>query len=533
VIPAFGVVVAWSVLDLLFNVRYPGPQPTLWYLLPSVDATVLLAAVAVLASRGRRLPRTLVTALAVVVVFVRVFRIADGLVLRYFNRPIELGLDLPTSGEMVRLLRSTVSPPLLALGIVGVLGFLAGCGTLAAWSLRTAERSFVSPRHRMMFAGAAAIALAASPLAPSDRGRGLRWGLFGASAVPRLLDETRRLWQLDGYRRAEIARVRAASDRLRAGRHGLEKLGRANVLLFFIESYGATVLDRPDLARLIAPVYQSTGAALADHGFFVASSLIGSPTYAGRSWLAHETIATGVRVADRVTDAVVQEQRPVTMARLFRDAGYRTLLVHPANTHPELPRWPYDFERVYAAWDFDYRGPSFGFASMPDQYVVDFMHRREVASSPSGLFVEYALISSHAPWNELPAFVEDWSALGDGRLFATRPTIRFPVGWTNLADGSVGYLRSIAYDLRVLEEYVTRFVAGDTLVVILGDHQPVAEVTAGSPSAAVPIHVISRNSAHIDAFVARGYARGMRPPPVAAPPGMETFLPALLADFSR
>jgi hypothetical protein len=533
VIPAFGVVAAWTVLDLLFNVRYPDLQPPYWYLLPSIDATVMLAVVALLASRGRKLPRSAVIALALAVVFVRVFRIADGLVVRYFNRPIELGLDLPTSGEMVRLLRSTVSPPLLALGIAGALGFLAGCGALAAWSVRVAERSFASSRHRMVFAGLVAIAVACSAVAPSDRGRGLRWGAFGPSAVPRLVDETRRLWRLDAYRRGEIARVRANSDRIRRTPHGLEKLGRANVLLFFIESYGATVLDRPEHERLIAPVYQATGAALADHGFFVASSLIGSPTYAGRSWLAHETIATGVRTADRVTDAVVQELRPSTMARLFRDAGYRTVLVHPANTHPELPRWPYDFQRVYAAWDFDYRGPSFGFASMPDQYVVDFMHRREVATSPSGLFVEYALISSHAPWNQLPAFVEDWSALGDGSLFASQPTIRFPVGWTNLGAGGEAYLRSIAYDLRVLEEYVTRFVAGDTLVIILGDHQPVAEVTHASLSPAVPIHVMSRNRAHVDAFIARGYAHGMRPRASAAPPGMETFLPALLADFSR
>jgi hypothetical protein len=533
VIPALGVVVAWTVLDLLFNVRYPDLPPPCWYLLPSIDATVLLAALAFLVSRGRRLPRSALVALALAIVVVRVFRIADGLVVRYFNRPIELGLDLPTSGEMVRLLRSTVSPPLLVLGIAGALGFLAGCGALAIWSLRTAERSFASPRPRRIFAGVVAIAVVASALAPSDRGRAPRRGAFGPSVVPRLVDESRRLWSLDAYRRDELARVRTISDQLRRGPHGLEKLARANVLLFFIESYGATVLDRPELARLIDPVYQETGAALTDRGFFVASSLIASPTYAGRSWLAHETIATGVRTADRVADGVVQELRPTTMARLFGDAGYRTLLVHPANTHPELPRWPYDFQRVYAAWDFDYRGPSFGFASMPDQYVVDFIHRREVASSPSGLFVEYALISSHAPWNQLPAFVEDWSALRDGSLFASLPAVRFPVGWTNLATGGEAYLASIAYDLRVLEGYVTRFVAGDTLVIVLGDHQPVAEVTRGSPSPAVPIHVMSRNRAHIDAFLARGYVRGMRPLPIAAPPGMESFLAALLADFSR
>jgi hypothetical protein len=33
---------AWTLLDLLCNVRFPGPEPALWYLLPSLDATALL-----------------------------------------------------------------------------------------------------------------------------------------------------------------------------------------------------------------------------------------------------------------------------------------------------------------------------------------------------------------------------------------------------------------------------------------------------------------------------------------------------------
>jgi hypothetical protein len=198
-----------------------------------------------------------------------------------------------------------------------------------------------------------------------------------------------------------------------------------------------------------------------------------------------------------------------------------------------MARWLYDFERVYSFPDFDYRGPSFGFASMPDQFVVDLIHRREVARAPSGLFVQYALISSHAPWNEQPTFVDDWSQLGDGRLYATRSPTRFPVGWTNLGDGGPGYIHAIIYDLQMLASYLTRFVPGDALVIVLGDHQPVAEVTGGSRSAAVPVHVISRRRDHLEAFFRRGYTAGMLPRANATPPGLETFLPGLTADFSN
>ena len=102
-----------------------------------------------------------------------------------------------------------------------------------------------------------------------------------------------------------------------------------------------------------------------------------------------------------------------------------------------------------------------------------------------------------------------------------------------MARAGGAYLRSVAYDLRLLTDYAIRFVPGETLMVILGDHQPVAEVTGWSASHAVPVHVISRSRALVAPFLARGYLPGMRPRRTAPPAGLETFLPGLLADFSR
>ncbi|HEX7501462.1 MAG TPA: hypothetical protein VF524_14360, partial [Polyangia bacterium] len=74
------------------------------------------------------------------------------------------------------------------------------------------------------------------------------------------------------------------------------------------------------------------------------------------------------------------------------------------------------------------------------------------------------------------------------------------------------------------------FVHDDSLVIILGDHQPVSEVTDNSPSWSVPIHVISRDPGLVAPFVSRGYAHGMVPGNVALP--MEDFLVDFLHDFS-
>jgi len=519
----------WTALNVVFNLRYPA-EGALWTaLLPSLDATLLLAACAICAYAGRRLPTALTVAVGVIAVVVRLFRIGDGVTSRYFNRSLDLASDLRTAPEIVRLLDSTVPRPTWIAGGVALCALLVGIGVLVAAILRRSESYFADRRGRITFAAAAALLLGISALLPPDA-RGLRAGAFGPSLVPVAVAQVRSVASLARRRDAALAEIKRTDQDLRRTARGLEKLQGANVFLFLVESYGETVLERPDFARDIEPVYEASGRALIEAGFDVASGLLSSPTTAGRSHLAQETLATGVRAADPVIDAVVQRERPTTIARIFRDAGYRTILVQPGTTHRGLPRWTYDFEKVYSAWDFDYRGPSYRWAPMPDQYTIDFVHRREVARATRPLLVAYALVSSHAPWSDQPQVVPDWTWIGDGRVFDGRPAAHFPIGWSNLADGADAYLHAITYDLQILSQYVTRFVADDSLVIVLGDHQPVAEVTRGSRSYAVPVHVISRTL--VDAFRARGYRSGMRPPRSENPPGLETLLPNLLADLS-
>ncbi len=531
--PVSSLFVAWTLLDLLFNVRFPDLQPPALYFLPSVDVTVLLAGVAVVVWRGWRVPAAAVWGLAAVVVLVRAFRVADGVVWRYFNRPIDLGLDMPTAGAMVHLLRTTVAWPIL----LGVVLLLAGCAfgfaAMAAWALRTAERAFAAQQHRRLFGAVVAFAVLMSPLLPADPTGDLRAGVFAPTLVFRVADEIRRIGRLDEYRRAEDLRVRRTAARLQAAPRDLARAGQTDVLLFFIESYGATVIDRPEHWREIEPVYRRLDAQLEEHGFLVASSLLASPTYGGRSQLAHQALATGIRADNRINDELVQALRPRTMARVFRDHGYRTVLVMPGNTQRGMFRWVYDFERVYSSWDLGYRGPLFAFDAMPDQFVIDVIHRREVGSVEGPLFVQYALESSHAPWDRQPEYIEDWSQVGDGSIFARLPPVRFATNWSNLHHHPEAYARSIVYDLRVLADYLTRFDLGDALVIALGDHQPVADITGKSGSAAVPVHVITRQRPLVDAFRVLGYSDGLRPPALAAPPGMETFRETLLGILSR
>jgi hypothetical protein len=169
---------------------------------------------------------------------------------------------------------------------------------------------------------------------------------------------------------------------------------------------------------------------------------------------------------------------------------------------------------------------------MPDQFTLDFVQRNEIASSKRPLFVEYNLASGHMPWNDQAPIV-DWNEIGNGKMFRNMPGIRFNTDWSKLDNANEAYLTSMLYDLEVLRQYVEGFIRDDTLLIFLGDHQPVGDVTNNSTSRGVPIHIVSRNPRFISKFVERGYTRGMLPKAEKPYAGMETFLEGFIQDFSR
>ena len=534
---------AWVFLDCLFNLRFPGDEPTLWYPLPSIDVAVVLAVFLVVRLRGYQIPQGVRIALVALALAARIFRSAEGLVEKHFHRPLSLYLDVPLVPSLIGLLRSTVPLPHLVIGTLLAGVAIVLLGALTARALTVAERALSSTGPRRLFVAVLVICAALSPLWRQRRDPHLHVGLFGASIVPRLARELAVLRHAPEYRRRKAAAIAAVRERLDQTPAALDRLHRANVLLFLVESYGETVFEQPAYARRMAPVYDTFEAAMAKSGFTLASSLLASPTYGGRSWLAHATLATGVRTEDGLAYTVLLESQPPppTMAGFFQRAGYRTVLVQPGTTR----RWPEGevsgFAQKYYAMDLGYRGPAFKWATMPDQYVVDFVHRREVQRSLGGandparppLFVEYALVSSHSPWSLQPRLVEDWERLRDGgAIFNDLPPIRYAVTWSNLQVGGDAYVTSLIYDLDVLRRYLVERIDDDTLVIILGDHQPSAEVTGDTPSYGVPIHVISRDRAFIQRFTAAGYVPGMRVPLPHPQLAMEAFLEQLLAMFS-
>ncbi len=512
----------------MLDVRFPERASWTTFLMPSIDVLALLVVLMLCGAWQKRLPRWAMGAVIGFIMASRLLRIADGVEQGAYLRSFIVSLDLPLLPELVRLMYATLSSGRFVLACLALLLGLAGAAFLVQRALRVAERELAVPAMAGQLCGLIAVLSVLAAFLPPQT-------VLASSLLPRWTTELGSVLSLPSYRAAQLARIEGVRNKLRLQPHDLEQLRGRNVYVFLIESYGQAVLDRPELFSRVQPEYQRFESDLSARGFETVSRLLDSPTYGGRSWLAQATLLTGVPARDQLQFELLRAAQPESLAQIFAAAGYRTVLAQPGTVRETSAPDLFHFEQRYVAADFGYRGPRFGWATMPDQFVLEAVRRRELAAREPGarpLFLTYALVSSHVRWSDLPPIVDDWSSLGDGSRFGTWPRQHYATNWLSLAGASAAYADSIVYDLEVLRRYLLEFVTDDSLVIILGDHQPHSDVTRQGPSPGVPVHVLSRNSAFIDRFRARGYTAGMFPDRGLAHPGLDRLLLDLVADFS-
>jgi hypothetical protein len=518
-------------LNVLFNLRFPSLEVPLWYVIPSVDVVMILGGFVLVGSQGWRVPKAVHVVLVVLIVLARLLRFGDGIQDRYYAQRFTL-YDLALLPEGIRFAHSALPawkfyPLLLVVGAALLILPLA-----ASRALRLAEAYLFDWKRAPLVGALAVFAFGIGLVLPREvRHQKLFTGGYGTSIGPRMRREVSFLFGVWVDREKWRSAIGRADQELSRTPSDLALLGRRNVHLILVESYGEVAVERPDFVTAITPSFRALETELGARGFSVASGKMVSTTFGGRSWLAHATLATTVPVTDQLAFDTVHASKPKTMAGFFRAAGYRTVLVAPGVTRPGSRGDLYRFDKNYYYADFEYEGPAFAWATLPDQFALDFVRRRELTSTQP-LFIQYVLVSSHAPWSETPTIVEDWSRLGNGAIFDIQPVLRFPIVWPNFENAHEAYIRSIVYEFEVIRRFVVEFIQDDALVIVLGDHQPVVEVSGDERNKRVPIHVFSREKALVEPFLARGYVPGMWPSGAKEARGMESFLFDLLRDFS-
>lgn len=363
-------------------------------------------------------------------------------------------------------------------------------------------------------------------------------GVASTSAAHLAVDEVRAV-QTDLRDRARFAVLIGRRDPYSSipPNRLLKGLRDKDVLLVFVESYGEMAVRGTSFSPAIDDVVDNGTRELQADGFSSLSGWLTSPTFGGGSWLAHSTLQSGVWVNTPTRYAELVASKRSTLASLFRRAGWRTVADVPA-THLSWPegRAFYHYDEALVAREGQgahdgpdrrsivYHGPGFDFSPVPDQYALQALQNLELAKPHRRpVFSEIDLTSSHEPWRRIPPLI-DWGLLGNGSIFR-----RLPINRTGVTDTAQGYAESIRYALRALYAFVERYGNKNTVLIVLGDHQPSRVVQHAGH--VVPITIIAHDPKVMSRLASWGWTTGMLPSSAAPVWPMSAFRNRFLNAF--
>ncbi|WP_374292752.1 CDP-alcohol phosphatidyltransferase [Streptomyces olivochromogenes] len=287
-----------------------------------------------------------------------------------------------------------------------------------------------------------------------------------------------------------------------------------DMIFTFIESYGRSAVEDPIMAPGVDKTLDERTAALEKAGFHAKSGWLTSATYGGSSWLGHSTTMSGLWISNQQRYRTVMASDHLSLTKVFKKTGaWNTVGVMPG----VQKGWPeqkyYGLDKVYNAFQLGYRGPKFSWSTMPDQYALEqFQQRVHGKKHAKPMMSELILTSSHQPWAPIPKMV-GWDQLGDGSVFKSIQQAGNKPGDV-IADTTKSrqeYGKSIQYSVTALTQWLERYGSDDTVLVFLGDHQPIARVSGNHASRDVPISIVAKDPKVLDKIAGWNWTDGLRP----------------------
>ncbi|WP_326789588.1 sulfatase [Streptomyces sp. NBC_00151] len=318
------------------------------------------------------------------------------------------------------------------------------------------------------------------------------------------------LGDADVYKKqmAVDAFAKTPSDQLLTGLRGKD------VMLTFIESYGRVAIDDPAMGPEVDATLKEGDARLKAAGFSARSGWLKSPVTGAGSWLAHSTFLSGTWVKNQQRYRSLTTSDRATLTSYFQKTGaWRTVGIVPG----VRKAWPegkyFGLDHIYDSTHLGYQGPYFSWTPVPDQFSLESFQKLEHGKkNRDPIMAEIILASSHNPWSPI-AHTIDWKDLGDGKVFykikkeGTNPT----EVWKSSKRVRTEYRKAIQYSLDSLTQWVQRYGDDNTVLVFLGDHQPVPTVTGGSTSKDVPVTIVARDPKVLDRVSDWGWTDGLKP----------------------
>ncbi|MBN4081251.1 sulfatase-like hydrolase/transferase [Caldithrix abyssi] len=329
----------------------------------------------------------------------------------------------------------------------------------------------------------------------------------------------------------------ASSSFMDTNYNGVKLENAPNVYLLMIESYGKIVVENPKFKNVYHREIKNIELTLEQQGWISSTNYSESTVSGGHSWLSFTTVLTGVPIDNQPAYEFIlrsPSQFP-HLINYFNFLGYNTIKLQPLRNRAGIPfnllRSFYNFSTWVNFEDLEYTGKKFGWAGIPDQYSLNFTHEKYLQYNQQPYFLFFITLTSHFPWQELPPFLSDWTKISNPLLKPQIPSEIRPLSnhWPKTMKNifhrlrkKLGfsyalqleeylfedYLNHILYQLQYLSDFIINKVPDNSIIIIIGDHQPPV-LTSQGDSFQTPIHIISKNNDFLESFGAYGFIPGL------------------------
>lgn len=496
-----------------------------------VELIVLAVVLLALPSRARRITAVVLGA------FVGLSTVLKCLDMGFYEtlaRPFDLVFDWVLLSDAADWMKDSFGRSGEVLAIIGVIVLLVG--VLIASALAMVRLADVMARHRPMAVrttlvlgvvwimcftlsvqvGGVTLATKGYSQFLSNRVQYVRDGLGDADVFKKQL--------------AVDAFAKTPPDQLLTGLRGKD------VLFTFIESYGRVALDDPTMAPEMDKTLTAGDSRLKAAGFSSRSAWLRSPVTGAGSWLAHSTFLSGLWIKNQQRYRTVTTSTRATLTSYFQKTGaWRTVGIVPG----VRKSWPegkyFGLDNIYDSTHLGYNGPYFSWTPVPDQFSLESFEKLEYGKkNRDPIMAEIILASSHNPWSPI-AHTIPWNQLGDGTIFnqikkeGTNPT----EVWKSAKRVRTEYRKAIQYSVDSLTQWVQRYGNKNTVLVFLGDHQPVPTVTGGTADRDVPITIVAHDPKVLDKISSWGWTDGLKPADSAPVLGMDKFRDRFMTAYAK
>jgi hypothetical protein len=527
-IAAVALAVLW--FDLLAPDRLWLFHPGAFARIP-VEALVLVAVALVLPPRPRRIAAAIAGILLGLLTVDKLLNMAFyEEVDRAFNPVNDWSSIGPAKGVIRDAIGSTLTNIVLIAVVIGLILILA------AVAAATIHVTAVAARHRrgalgglaaltVIWGVSAGLSLQFIPGSPVASASATALAVAQVRAGQAALSDPRIFGQ---ELRAHDPEATVPASDLLTGLRGKD------VIIAVVESYGQVAVQGTSFSPGIDAVLRRQTGMLTSAGWSARSAWLTSPTFGGISWLAHSTVQSGLWVNSNQRYGELLASKRFTLSDAFGKAGWHTVTDDPSDNKIWRPgTYFYHYDQVFDRYQVGYRGPTFSYSAMPDQYTLSAFQRLELTPGHKPLFAEIDLTSSHIPWAPLPAMVP-WNKVGNGSVFDPQPaeSKSATTVWQSNSTVRQFYGQSIQYSLTALTSWVREVNDPNLVLIMYGDHQPHTAVSGAGANHNVPISIITRSPSVLKQISPWNWQQGLLPGPGAPLKPMDAFRNQFLNAFS-